>query len=226
MIFRHCVVTDPGDVALTGPWTLPTDSEHPSISVGRVFPARSVYADDAVAVILMGSFSIHCWNVQTGKLRWAEILNRRSDASEERLWVDLERAVVLHFKAATCHVDEFTLDVGQRTSVALAALPTHVAADSRTILPSPQRIEMSSGQHIQPHEIRSGRLAGCTRYFVYGQAVSTACFDPQGRLVDYDEEAADTWLRYLGNGYPQPVEAAWLELDEMGRSLGPKKMRD
>ena len=67
-----------------------------------------------------------------------------------------------------------------------------------------------------------------TRVFVHTnrQQQSTACFDMQGRLVDYDEEAADTWLRYLGNGYPQPVEAAWLELDEMGRSLGPKKMRD
>jgi hypothetical protein len=52
---------------------------------------------------------------------------------------------------------------------------------------------------------------------------ATACFDAEGRLVDYDEEAADTWLRYLGNGYPQPVEAAWCELDEFGRVLGPKK---
>ena len=67
-----------------------------------------------------------------------------------------------------------------------------------------------------------------TRVFVHSaeRGHSTACFDAQRRLVDYDEEAADTWLRYLGNGYPQPVEAAWLELDEMGRSLGPKKPRD
>ena len=73
---------------------------------------------------------------------------------------------------------------------------------------------------------RHGLATVETRYFVHGDRLSTACVDVEGRLVDYDDEAADTWLRYLGNGYPQPVEAAWLELDEMGRSLGPKKMRD
>ncbi len=63
------------------------------------------------------------------------------------------------------------------------------------------------------------------RVFVHSrlQGQSTACFDEYENLVDYDEEAADTWLRYLGNGYPQPVEAAWLEIDEFGRALGPKK---
>ena len=227
MIFRHGVERDPRDVALNGPWTLPTDSEHPSISAGRVFPAKTVYADDTAAVFLMANLVLYCWDVQQGTLRWIEILQLPSGVSDERLWVDLERRKIMHFQEATGLVDEFTLDmVGKRSTVAMPTLPMSVAMDPQTILPSSQYIEPYSGQHIQSCQIQTGRLAGCKRYFAFGETPSTACFDPEGRLVDYDEEAANTWLRYLGNGYPQPVEAAWLELDEMGRSLGPKKPCD
>lgn len=49
-----------------------------------------------------------------------------------------------------------------------------------------------------------------TRVFVHGRyAPSTALFDVNGSLIDCDNEAADTWLMYLGHGTPQPIEAAF-----------------
>jgi hypothetical protein len=37
---------------------------------------------------------------------------------------------------------------------------------------------------------------------------SYAHFDLEGNLVDYDDEAADTWLFCLASGRPEPVETA------------------
>jgi len=49
-----------------------------------------------------------------------------------------------------------------------------------------------------------------TRVFVLGRyAPSTALFDVNGSLIDCDNEAADTWLMHLGQGTPQPLEAAF-----------------
>ena len=127
--------------------------------------------------------------------------------------------------------EEFALEDGKRNSTLRAVLMTDDAKASlvvrkpvlgRRLLPT----EISLERLLHCYQFQSGRLAGCMRYFFLLSGPSSVCFDAKGRLVDYDEEAADTWLRYMGNGYPQPVEAAWLELDEMGRSLGPKKMRD
>ena len=226
MIFRCRVERVQSSFALDGPWTTPTASGHPSFSLERIPPFKLVYADDESAIFLMGGSWIYCWEVQTGKLRWSNRLRSRLDFSEERLWIDLDASSLVHFVAMTGRVEKFALDNGVKLSSGWESVTAGAAMSAGCFLPSRRTVDKVPDKRIQSHQIRSGVLAGCTRYFVFGETFSNACFDPKGRLVDYDEKAADTWLCYLGNGYPQPVEAAWLELDEMGRSLGPKKMRD
>ena len=45
------------------------------------------------------------------------------------------------------------------------------------------------------------------RLFVHGNyAPSTALFDAKGNLLDWDDEAIDTWLFSLASGTPEPIE--------------------
>jgi len=60
-----------------------------------------------------------------------------------------------------------------------------------------QRIFLDGAQPGEAH----------TRVFVHGTyAPSTALFDMQRNLLDCDNEAADTWLRCMASGSPEPIE--------------------
>lgn len=64
----------------------------------------------------------------------------------------------------------------------------------------------------------SGPQAGHVRYLVDGDRPSTASFDASGALIDFDAEAADTWLYWLGHGTPQPVEAGIAAMEDGERN--------
>jgi uncharacterized protein YjbI with pentapeptide repeats len=139
----------------------------------------------------------------------------RFDGDAKTISVDAERRTYV-FKLATYKRSVRLVRVRQNFGVRFKFTPV-----KQTDVPS---IEIKwSGSVVRIDFVQLDTHKSYVVFIVVTDRPSFACFDAEGRLVDYDEEAADTWLRYLGNGYPQPVEAAWCELDEFGRALGPKK---
>jgi hypothetical protein len=208
---------------LAGPWKLPCASAHLSLTEFLFNSTEFVYADDETVIVVSGEVRVYCWNPISGKLRWKNYSRIRSPAVEGVWSVDSHRQCVSHVLSPKGELERFQLSDGKHSvsiNVRFGRLEFAEGFKPRHSVNAEREEEDDA---IQSYQIQTGLLAGCTRYFVHGARPSTACFDAEGRLVDYDEEAADTWLRYLGNGYPQPVEAAWLELDEFGRALGPKK---
>ncbi len=208
--------------ALVGPWDLPSASTHLSLTEHLFNSTELVYADDETVVVVSGGTRVHCWNPISGQLRWRNYSQIRSPEFEGVWAVDSRRGCVSHLLSPQGELERFQLADGKHSvsiNVSSGRLQSEQGFKPRQSL-NAEREENDSA--IQSYQIQTGSLMGCTRYFVHCDRPSTACFDAEGRLVDYDEEAADTWLRYLGNGYPQPVEAAWLELDAFGLALGPK----
>jgi hypothetical protein len=225
LLLRKMVARPDEGKPLVGPWTRPASSVHFSRAIQPFAVTEMVHADDYNVVIVSDGYRVFCWSTITGKLRWGNYSRMRSPKAElEGVWsVDLQRRRVSHLLSPQGEMELFQLDDGKHSvSINTRVGKAQGIEGFRLRRSELDRIGVAK-QSIPSYQIQSGPLAGCTRYFVHGQRPSTACFDAEGRLVDYDEEAADTWLRYLGNGYPQPVEAAWLELDEFGRALGPKK---
>jgi hypothetical protein len=206
---------------MIGPWTRPTRETHLSVVRSRSFGAQLVHADNEIAIVVCFGRFAYCWNMTTGTVSW-HAKSRNAFSLYDGVWiVDRESGFLIHIENPKGELEKFALcdgsyeiSVNGRLGAKYNPRPLHLRKESR-----------GDTLGVFQYCIQSGALSGCTRYFVHGESApaSTACFDAEGRLVDYDEEAADTWLRYLGNGYPQPVEAAWLELDEFGRVLGPKK---
>ena len=235
LLLRKGVKTPDDGRALTGPWSLPAGEAHLSLAPNRTeWPAHfygsgselteRVYADDEIVVIFKRGVWVYCWTPTSGTLRWQSFSQVRDQRLDGAWWVDRDNSCVSHAVNSGEMVEQFGIKDGAR-SMSFRS-PAVRLLNASTIVHRQLEQGLSDAQKcvFRSYQIQSGSLAGCTRYFVHGTRPSTACFDPEGRLVDYDEEAADTWLRYLGNGYPQPVEAAWLELDEFGRALGPKKV--
>ena len=211
---------------MEGPWTRPSASAHASLKSTRSSKTLLAYADDEIAVVLLDKRLVTCWDTATGRLLWVSYSRVGSSYSDDSWRIDQSCGCISHV-ASRLGLEEI-FQIGDGSCDGPMGIASMSPTGARRILVeafdiTPNRVAIGT---IQSYQIQTGSLASCTRYFVHGGRASTACFDPEGRLVDYDEEAANTWLRYLGNGYPQPVEAAWLELDEMGRSLGPKKPRD
>ncbi len=207
---------------LDGPWQRPSRKTHESLEFVELGTSERLYADDKTMLLLVEATLLLCWNAETGTKRWSRRAVSPSSALRG-VWIpDADDMSITH----TYNEDSERYDLQNGKCRAVSVLPSR---PSNALSPVQRAIDDGlmrelMQEQIQSYKFKSGPLAGCTRYFVHGQRPSTACFDAEGRLVDYDEEAADTWLRYLGNGYPQPVEAAWLELDEFGRALGPKKV--
>jgi hypothetical protein len=218
LTFRQRAERGSGKEPLEGPWSRPHTSAHPSLASQNSIRMELLHADDKLFVVLIGRMWVNCWDTQSGRLLWINNCQIRSPDFAGRWWIDTKRQCVVHLVTPSGTTEEFALEDGKRRSVLRSIKLSDT--DKQAFV---ERSYGVDGQRIQKHLIQSGPLSGCTRYFVHSAVHSTACFDAEGRLVDYDEEAADTWLRYLGNGYSQPVEAAWLELDEFGRVLGPKK---
>ena len=224
------------EFALEGPWTRPSATTHASLDLapGDMNRLHLIHANDEISIIVVRNMTMYCYETSTGHLRWKSYregihphFDPRSFLYFEGTWhINLSRNSISCFVPMSGRVEEFQLSNGKRKVVLRSTVKRSVIVPARKPLQREGLHDKSADAAIQSYRIKSGALVGCTRFFVHGARRSTACFDPQGRLVDYDDEAANTWLRYLGNGYPQPVEAAWLELDEMGRSLGPKKRRD
>jgi hypothetical protein len=225
LLLRQRTARKPSDAPLCGPWMFPSPSAHLSIRA-RFEPYWSelVFADDDNVISVLGGKYVHCWATGSGQLLWMTASALGIARMGEKWSINRKTGVVEHNAGRTVGSEKFNFLTGENYSGELTPLMEALLDSPATRYRLEPRLPLGiTGQLVLKYKLLSGPLAGCTRYFVHGAHPSTACFDAEGRLVDYDEEAADTWLRYLGNGYPQPVEAAWLELDEFGRALGPKK---
>ncbi len=223
LLFRQRYERPEGLDTLGGPWTIPLEKWRALPSSWRNESTAVVHADDETLLVVSDGVRLDCWNTIDGTLRWQKYSHVRSPHFEGGWRVDSHREYVLHLLSPEGEIERFRLNDGESsTSWSVSEARLQAAQGFK----HQQGNGVSMGKlagNVQTYQFQFGHLAGCTRYFVHGIRPSTARFDAEGRLVDYDEEAADTWLRYMGNGYPQPVEAAWLELDEFGRALGPKK---
>ena len=224
MLLRQKADRPQGSHALLGPWVLPSQLVNRSLGLFTGDWTELAFADDDVAITVSLGRLVYCWSNSRGELRWAAKTSLGLAKPGEKWTIDLTKSYVLHRAGRTVGSEKFNLETGEsdtrQVSPLIEAMLDSPATKHRLGISAPDGF---AGKIVQQYQFQSGALAGCTRYFVHGRRPSTACFDPEGSLVDYDEEAADTWLRYLGNGYPQPVEAAWLELDEFGRAVGPKR---
>jgi hypothetical protein len=224
VLFRSRAIRASQADNLQGPWQLPEQSDYPTMQRRTGETTRLVYADDEITLILVRETVLHCWNSSEGRVVWQNSSRVRDHYFDGLWWFDKARDCVVHLISRSGEAEEFRLADGHSRVMYHDVAMRQISPSFEALAQSEDQLKSADAAFTQSYVFKKGHLAGCTRYFVHGSTPSTACFDAEGRLVNYDEEAADTWLRYLGNGYPQPVEAAWCELDEFGRVLGPKKV--
>jgi hypothetical protein len=223
LLFRHAQRRPNLLYRFDGPWTKPEPESHLSLRRIESESCRAIYVDEHIAVFLIRMLFVYCWSTVTGAVLWVNRSRMRAPDFDGVWHLDEKRERLVHVLNPRGELECFDVSDGSYSLSISSALGKTYAPRMIPKFEIGRSNRQGGAQAVPSFMFSEGRFSGCTRYFVHGDQPSTACFDAEGRLVDYDEEAADTWLRYLGNGYPQPVEAAWLELDEFGRVLGPKK---